>query len=620
MRWNLFKHALILAILGLNGCVTDQWLQRETASEMKVKNSEQTRALNSKQSETSVPSKVNEVNSQYKTINTSLKAADQAFDKGELEAAKVKYEQVLALDLKNDRALAGVEKISTSVKHNKTIDEARSLVEKGDLDGARAKVRPVLIENPMEPSARNLMRDIEDKSLKVEVTPRKLIPPKSTTVTLEFKEANLRNVFEVISKTSGINFVIDPTVNPELKASIFVKDASVEEVINFLLMMNQLDKKVLTANSLLIYPQNRASLYEDLILRTYYLSHAEAKQTASLIKSMLPVKELYVDDKLNMISLKAPYEQLKNIERLIAESDVVEPEVVLDVEVLEVNRSKLTDMGITYPDSVSVLSAASSTATANAFTWHDLTNIKSSTIGVSPAPVLRLLRTDSDTVTLANPRIRIQNREKAKIHIGDRIPIETSTISSTGNVVGNSANYLDIGLKLDVEPRIMLSSEVSIKLNLEVSSASQAAGAKYPTVSTRNTSTVMMATDNETQVLAGLINDEDRKSSKGIPGLGNLPLLGHLFSDRSNSKSKTEIVLLITPHIVRNIVRPDSSTAEFYSGPSSKGAAVNLNPNASFDQLSVPHSAPITTDILTNKTSPALPDRPAQAFQYPIKP
>ena len=617
MRLNLLKYGLILAVLGLNACVTDELLQRKSYAE-------KTR-VEKKEKEVTPSSKVNQVNNQYKKINTALKSADQAFEKGDLEDAKVKYQQILELDLKNDRALAGADKIATAVKHSNTLDDARKLLENGDIDGARAKVRSVIVENPMEQNARNLMRDIEEKSFKVEVTPKKLIPPRSTSLTLEFKEANLRNVFEVISRSSGINFVIDPTVNPELKASIFVKDASVEEAINFLLMINQLEKKVLTANSLLIYPQNRASLYEDLILRTYYLNHAEAKQTASLIRSMLPIKELYVDDKLNMISLKAPYEQLKNIERLIAESDVVEPEVVLDVEVLEVNRSKHTDIGITYPDTVSVLSGSAvsgSTTASQAFTWHDLTHINASTIGVSPAPFLRLLRADTDTTTLANPRIRIQNREKARIHIGDRIPILTSTISSTGNVVGNSANYLDIGLKLDVEPRIMLGNDVSIKLNLEVSSASQAADAKFPTVSTRNTSTVMMATDNETQVLAGLINDEDRKSSKGIPGLGNLPLLGRLFSDRSNTKSKTEIVLLITPHIVRNIVRPDSNTAEFYSGPSSKGGIINLNPNTSFDQLRVPQNTvtPNNNLISTPPPSSATEQKQPQAFQYPIRP
>ncbi len=524
--------------------------------------------------------KIEVANETYNRVNQLFKDADTAMQAGDTQETARLYGEVLQLDANNPRALAGLNQLATQQRHAISVAEAQQLFDSGNLDGARTKLRQVLIENPQQAEARNLMQAIETKNAKDQITPRKLKPPRGNTVTLEFRNANLQNIFEVISRTSGINFVFDPTINPDLKASIFVKDASVEEAIDFLLVMHQLSKKVLTENSLIIYPSVRSAQYEDLIMRTFYLNHADAKQTAALIKAMMPVREVFVDDKLNMISLKATYDQLRDVEKLINDEDMPDPEVVLDVEVLEVKRSRLTDLGLIYPNTFSVLGAK-----AGYLTWRELTHITPDTITTAPAPTVNLLRQDGDTNLLANPRIRVKNREKARIHIGDRIPIATTTISSSSNFASKSANYLDVGLKLDVEPRVMLSNDVSIKVGLEVSSATLPAGADFPTVSTRNTSTVMMSADGETQVLAGLINDEDRRSATKVPGLSDLPLLGHLFTNKTDDRSKTEIVLLITPHVVRNILRPAAGNAEFYGGTAGRAAPLNINPAAMLQSL-----------------------------------
>jgi general secretion pathway protein D len=201
-------------------------------------------------------------------------------------------------------------------------------------------------------------------------------------------------------------------------------------------------------------------------------------------------------------------------------------------------------------------------------TVEGLKNLNGSRIGISN-PVLNLRAEDSDTNMLANPRIRVKNRDKAKIHIGDKVPVITSTSTSTG-FVAESVNYLDVGLKLDVEPSIHLDDEVDMKVGLEVSNIvreiKSANGTLTYQVGTRNASTTLRLRDGETQALAGLINDEDRKSANKVPGLGDIPVLGHLFSSHRDDRSKTEIVLLITPHIVRNLSRPEAIVAEFMSG------------------------------------------------------
>lgn len=571
------------------------------------------------------PNKIQQANEQYRHINELFSKADKSIQANNIAEAHRLYDEVLKLDPANPRARSGIRQLEMLAKHNRNIPEAKLLFDKGNSDAALLKLRPVLIENPNQVEARHLIKEIESKSAKDQITPVKLKPSRSKTVTLEFRDAGLRNVFEVISKTTGLNFVFDPSVRTDLKASIFVKDASVEEAIDFLLMMHQLEKKALTENSLMIYPTNKKGQYEDVVIRSYYLNHADAKQTVSLIKSMLPITTIMVDDKLNMITLKATYNQLKDVEKLIADEDMPEPEVILDVEVLEVNRNRLTDLGITFPNQISI----TGTSSDKLINLKELGHLKSTNFAISPIPYINFMRSDSDTNTLANPRIRVKNRESAKIHIGDKIPISTSTVSSTGNIVGNSANYLDVGLKLDVQPRVMLNNDVSIKVNLEVSNAKASSDPKgFPTINTRNTSTVLMTADGETQVLAGLIKSEDLKTTSKVPGLADIPLLGRLFSDENKNRSKTELVLLITPHVVRNIARPEASNAEFYGGTSgSRTGPITFNPTSYLQEISgVSNRAVQATPavqapaVSATPAAPVVPGSGPQTLGQPVGP
>src|SRR6185295_8988906 len=185
--------------------------------------------------------------------------------------------------------------------------------------------------------------------------------------------------------------------------------------------------------------------------------------------------------------------------------------------------------------------------------------------------LLSLRQEDGSTNLLANPRIRVKNREKASIHIGDRVPVLTTTAAAAGTFVSQSVNYLDVGLKLEVEPLIYLDDDVGIKVGLEVSNITNTiqspnGGALTYQIGTRTANTVLRMRDGETQILGGLINDEDRRNASRVPGLGDLPVLGRLFSSHSHNTAKTEVTLLITPHIVRTLARPDARTVEFSAG------------------------------------------------------
>jgi general secretion pathway protein D len=330
----------------------------------------------------------------------------------------------------------------------------------------------------------------------------------------------------------------------------------------------------MSENSAYVYPSTPAKVkdYQDLVIRSFYLTNSSAKQVSTLIKTMLKTKDIFVDERLNMLMIRDTPEAIRIAEKLIAANDLADPEVMLEIEVLEINRNRLQDLGIVYPNKIAVLSPLASTSNTGALTLETLQQLRSGNFGVSPNPALNFKKTTGDINLLSNPKIRVKNNEKAKILVGDKVPIITTT--STANVgISESVQYIDVGLTLDVEPRITIDDFVNIKVGLEVSSLGDRTitsnGAQVYTIGTRNTKTVLRLKDGETQILAGLISDDERKTASKVPGLGDIPLLGRLFSSQEDKKNKTEIVLAITPRIIGNINRPEAAISEYWSGTES---------------------------------------------------
>jgi general secretion pathway protein D len=324
-----------------------------------------------------------------------------------------------------------------------------------------------------------------------------------------------------------------------------------------------------------------------------------------------------------MLTMRDTPEAIRMAEKLIAAQDLAEPEVMLELEVLEVGRNRLTELGIRYPSQLSVGvegagGAGSVTLAESKGSWAGLTRINIT----DPAVILNLQKQDGDTNLLANPRIRVRNREKAKIHIGDKLPVITTT--STANVgVSESVTYLDVGLKLDVEPNVFLEDEVGIKVGLEVSNVVQqiksASGTLTYRLGTRNTATSLRLKNGETQVLAGLLQDEERNTADKVPGLGDLPVIGRLFGSHRDEHNKTEIILLITPYVVRNIERPDAATLEFASGTDSTigGGPLGLRSAETAPAAAAsPTPAPVTPPATA--VQPAVPPLPVRPQDEPV--
>ena len=506
-------------------------------------------------------------------INQLLTKADTARINGQFETAEAGYRRVLNLDSNNKRAQDGLAAVSTNRDSKGRMSEAEAAYKKGDIDTAQTKLHNILTENPNHREANAMQRRIDEKSAQERIASPTLKSSFKKPITLEFRDVNLKTAFEIISRTANINFVLDKDVRPDLKTTIFVKNTTIEDALQFLLVTNQLEKKVLNDNTVLIYPNNPAKTrdYQDLVVRSFYLANADVKQTLNMLKTLIKTRDIYIDEKLNLVVMRDTPDAIRLAEKLIALQDLAEPEVLLEVEVLEVSRNRLLELGISYPTQVG-FSVAGAAGVPGQLTLNEYKNRSSALVKLSlgdPVAVLNLKKQDGDVNTLANPRIRVKNREKAKIHIGDRVPVITTTSSPTVGV-SESVNYLDVGLKLDVEANVYLDDEVAIKVGLEastiVSENTSKTGSLTYRIGSRSASTTLRLKDGETQVLAGLISDEERNSANKIPGLGDLPVLGRLFSSHKDTRSKTEIVLLITPHIVRNLSRPSATDAEFASG------------------------------------------------------
>lgn len=513
--------------------------------------------------------RIHYLNTRAQLVGSLLLEAQREKTAGRFDESEALYLRVLKFDRDNGQAVAGLADIKQGRRHAQWLLEANALIAESRLDSAEQKLALVLQENPRQPEALALRRQIEEKSGRNQVIAPILRKTFQKPVTLEFVDTSLKQVLEALSRHSGLNFILDKDVPAGTMITVFLQQVSVEDALDVMLTTNQLRKRVLTDTTVLIYPDTAAkqSDNQDLVVKNFFLANAEAKQVMSMLKAVLKAKNVFADDKLNLLIMRDTPAMIQLAERLVTTQDVAEPEVMLELEVLEVQRSRLLNLGIRFPDQLTLSPLPSNGTT---LTLEDLRNLNSSRTGATiSSAVINLQRQVSDTNLLANPRIRTHNREKALIRIGDRVPVITTTSTSTGFVAEN-VQYVDVGLKLEVEPTIFPNDEISIKLALEVSSVTKEIVSKSGTTSYqiggRNASTVLRLKDGETQILGGLINDQDVKAANRVPGLGDLPVLGRLFSSQKDSRDKTELILSITPRLVRGMVPPVQVPNEFWSG------------------------------------------------------
>ncbi|CAH0353109.1 secretin and TonB N-terminal domain-containing protein [Aquabacterium sp. CECT 9606] len=509
-------------------------------------------------------------------VNSLIRQAELSVANNNFGQAKNTYNQVLLMQVDNTRARAGLNNVEAAQRHAKLLDAAVAMAEAGDLDAAIVKVRQILSESSTHRRAmatlKRLMRQQAEATGKELGIYPQLKATYRTPVSMSFTNASLRQVFEALKLASGLNYLFDKDMAQDSRVTMSFKDKPVEDVLRLVLATNQLAYRILDSDTLLVYPNTagKSADYREMVVRSFYLSNADVNKTAAMIKGIAKAKDVFVDERLNLIVIRDSAEIVRLSEKLIAAADIVEPEVMLELEVMEVNVNRLQEIGIQWPDAISA-SITGASGVVGQLTLDELRHgggLVNVNVG-NPLVSAQLRSQKGDSNVLANPRVRVRNRQSAKIMIGDKVPV--ITVTNTANVgTSESVSYLDVGLKLEIEPTISLDDDVSMKLSLEVSNIvdtiTRTSGTQTYRLGTRNTSTVLRVHDGETNVLAGLIQKEDRRSNTGIPYLNELPVLSKLFGRSSDHDSKTELVLLITPRIIRNLDVPGVGLQEFTSG------------------------------------------------------
>ncbi|MFM9880356.1 MAG: cohesin domain-containing protein [Burkholderiaceae bacterium] len=502
-------------------------------------------------------------------ITRLIAQAVQERTDGRFDQADKTLARVMKLDPDNARLAALKLEFEQTRRVQKALDDARNLLAQGNKSVALRVITAALRDAPRNSDLLALQRQLELDQRLASGSSRGLA--ETRPISLDFRNATVGTLLEAITRGSSINFMLDRDVRLDGRVTIYMKSGKVEDALDMILSANQLTKRVVDPQTVLIYPNtpDKVREHQELVIRVFHLAHVEAKTTAQMLRNLLKLKEPYVDEKANMLALREPPDVIALAERLVALHDVAQAEVMLDVEVLEVRTARLTELGVNFPNGFSLtpLGAAGSSG----LTVDSLRDINSSRVGVSVGSILVNLRREvGDFNTLANPKIRTRSKEKARILIGDKVPVITTTNSGAGGLVSENVSYLDVGLKLDVEPTVSPDDEVSIAITLEVSSVvreiTSAGGSTAFQIGTRNANTVLRLRDGETQILGGLISNDDRSAANRVPGLGDLPVAGRLFSSQRDEFQRTELILAITPRILRPAPRPDIAQAELWIG------------------------------------------------------
>jgi general secretion pathway protein D len=394
----------------------------------------------------------------------------------------------------------------------------------------------------------------------------------ATLIDLDIRDRPLDLLLADLGRLSGLNFILDRDVIGTTPVSARVRQVGLDELLHLLLASNQLASQPVGTGSFLIYPNTPAKQreYEPRVSKAIALRNSDLKQAQSLLRSLAGITDILADEARNTLVLRASPAAVELGERLLQALDQAAPEVEIEIELVEIDRSSLLDLGPRWPDSAGyglLAPSLTSTTVSNGLTSLGVTAGGSLAPGyvdlqhglgvpflANPAFKLHLLAKEGRATLLATPRLRARSREKAHLHVGDKIPTFTTTASAN---VGVSAavNYLETGLKVEVEPVVRPGGEVDIAFTLEQSSVVGEASGPNDSLAyqlrTRSASTRFRLADGETQVLAGLLDRKARKTLNAVPGLGDVPLLGEAFRQRNTDDNEVELVVLVTPRIVR---------------------------------------------------------------------
>ena len=419
---------------------------------------------------------------------------------------------------------------------------------------------------------RERLADYETMKARAEAArvPLPMLSPRSTApITLRFTEVGLEKIFESLGKVSGVNILFDEGFRDK-KASVNLTNVSFEEALDRIAFVNRLFYKVLDQNTVIIVPDSAANRrkYEEVLVRTFYIQSAELKEVETIIKTVVgPTAKVSSNPTLGAITVTGTVDELALVQRIVGSHDKARGEVLVELEILEVNRNKLKEYGIelsNYSASLTYAPTKDPEQGDGGFTnirAHLLSsmNLADWVVQIPSTILFRFLQNDASVRILASPRLRAAEGKKTTLRIGTEVPVPVTTFQTTASVPGQaftpatSFQYRNVGVNLELTPKVHASGEITLELAAEFSvlgPTTVLAGTALPTFLTRNMNGTLRFNDGETTLVGGLLTSRDTTSHVGIFGLQSIPLLNKLGSTRKEQED-TEILISITPHLVR---------------------------------------------------------------------
>jgi general secretion pathway protein D len=462
-------------------------------------------------------------------------------------------------------------RLSASLEH---LRQARLLVAQGKKEEALKEYERALNYDPQNRAIPEEMRRLtpevsppeKPKPLKLEY-PVKLKVGKDK-IELKFKDASLRSIFEALGKHAGVNIIYDELFK-DMPVTIDISGKEFVDAVGYLCLASKNFYRLIDERTVIIVPDQpvKRIQYEQNAIQVFYLSNINAQDIFAALQQMLRSQfrapNIFVDKNLNTITVRDTPANIELAANLIQKWDKPKAEVVIDLEIMEVSRQKLLNIGVDL-DNVNLGLRYSGPGASSDAGWYNLSEVdlgKKTSYQISlPSALIRFLETDADTKVLAQPRLRGLADEEIKTLVGQKVPIPQTTFSpiAAGGVSQQpitSFTYQDVGLDIKVKPKIHQEGEVTLEIEVKITAIAGSGYADIPIIATREIKNVMRLRDGEANLLAGLLRDEERKSLSGVAGFKNIPILGHLFGATDKQIDQSDLVLTITPYIIRPIPR-----------------------------------------------------------------
>ena len=396
-----------------------------------------------------------------------------------------------------------------------------------------------------------------------------LEPSSTAPINLKFaQDTSLQKIFEVLSKLSGINVLFDESFRDK-RVTIDLADVSFREALDKLVMVNRLFYKVVDPSTIIIVPDNaqKHRQYDDLALKTFFLVNAEVNTVANMLRTIAGIQRVQPNPELKSITVRATPDQIAVAERIVQLNDKSKSEIILDIEILAINRTKALEfglrfseyaIGLTYQPAGSTLEGGTTTTRLNR-----LANVDASDFLMSfpSSAIYRFFKSTAEVRVLSSPKLRASEGQPATLSIGREVPIPvTSFVSSFGQPGAlpttpvTSFQYRNVGVNIVITPKVYVDGEIELELDLETSDQLETrviGGIELPVFGTRNVKNVVRLRDGETNMIGGLINIREGSSVSGLPGVVDVPILNKLFADNDQASDQQDVVFSITPHIVR---------------------------------------------------------------------